>query len=158
MVINSKTLFEQSFMDNFNDLELLLFDDSNLVWLHWLDRMWVNLLIGWELIFLFVCVILVVFVIMKFRNVLVIYVGKVVNTVVRGKEQGGWCSKEVRGGYGVGLWKAIRRERDVVSSRLFFCGGEWTKGELLERWMVWGFTSMCLFSHFICFSCLYLFH
>ena len=27
-----------------------------------------------------------------------------------GEEQGGWCSKEGRGGYGVGLWKAIRRE------------------------------------------------
>ena len=27
-----------------------------------------------------------------------------------GEEQGGWCSKEVRGGYGVELWKAIRRE------------------------------------------------
>ena len=80
--------------------------------------------------------------------------------MIRGKfrgGQGGWCSKEVRGGYGVGLWKAIRRERDVVSSRLFFCGGKWTKGELLERWMVWGFTSMCFFPHFICCSCLYLF-
>ena len=27
-----------------------------------------------------------------------------------GKEQGDWCSKEVRGGHGMGLWKAIRRE------------------------------------------------
>ena len=27
-----------------------------------------------------------------------------------GKEQRGWCSKEVRDGYGVGLWKAIGRK------------------------------------------------
>ena len=27
-----------------------------------------------------------------------------------GEEQRGWCSKEVRDGYGVGLWKAIRRK------------------------------------------------
>ena len=35
------------------------------------------------------------------------------NQVIRGKygkEQGDWCSKEVRGGHGMGLWKAIRRE------------------------------------------------
>ncbi|RVW84965.1 hypothetical protein CK203_039502 [Vitis vinifera] len=39
------------------------------------------------------------------------------------EEQGGWCSKEVRGGYGVGLWKAIRREWDVVSCKLSFVVG-----------------------------------
>ena len=37
-----------------------------------------------------------------------------------GEEQRGWCSKEVRDGYGVGLWKVIRREWYVVSSRLSF--------------------------------------
>ena len=31
--------------------------------------------------------------------------------------------KEVRGGYGVGLWKAIRREWHVVSGRLSFVLG-----------------------------------
>ena len=45
------------------------------------------------------------------------------NQVIRGKygeEQGGWCSKEVRDGYGLGLWIAIRRKWHVVSSRLSF--------------------------------------
>ncbi|RVW37600.1 hypothetical protein CK203_073990 [Vitis vinifera] len=45
------------------------------------------------------------------------------NQVIRGKcgeEQGGWCSKELRDGYGVGLWKATRREWHVVSSKLSF--------------------------------------
>ncbi|RVW35233.1 hypothetical protein CK203_085832 [Vitis vinifera] len=37
-----------------------------------------------------------------------------------GEEQGGWCSKEVRGGFSVGLWKAIRREWIVVSGMLSF--------------------------------------
>ena len=27
-----------------------------------------------------------------------------------GVEEGGWCTQEVRGGYGVGLWKEIRKE------------------------------------------------
>ncbi|RVW41612.1 Protein ABC transporter 1, mitochondrial [Vitis vinifera] len=48
------------------------------------------------------------------------------NQVIRGKygeEQGGWCSKEMRGGYDVGLWKAITREWHVVSSRLSFMVG-----------------------------------
>ena len=40
-----------------------------------------------------------------------------------GKEQRGWCSKEVKGGYGVGLWKAFRKEWFVVSNRLFFVVG-----------------------------------
>ena len=35
-----------------------------------------------------------------------------------GEEQGGWCSKEVRDGYGVGLWEAIRKEWHVVNSKL----------------------------------------
>ena len=44
------------------------------------------------------------------------------NQVIKGKygeEQKGWCSKEVKGGYGVGLWKAFRKEWFVVSNRLF---------------------------------------
>ena len=40
-----------------------------------------------------------------------------------GEEQGGWCSKEMSGGYDVGLWKAITREWHVVSSRLSFMVG-----------------------------------
>ena len=54
--------------------------------------------------------------------------------MIRGKfreEQGGWCSKEVRGGYGVGLWKAIRREWHVVSSRLSFVVGN---GQMVKFW------------------------
>ena len=32
---------------------------------------------------------------------------------------GGWCSKEVRGPYGVGLWKNIRREWESFSSKIY---------------------------------------
>ena len=46
-------------------------------------------------------------------------------------EQGGWCSKEVRGGYGVGLWKTIRREWIVVISRLSFVVGN---GQRVKFW------------------------
>ena len=52
-----------------------------------------------------------------------------------GEEQGGWCSKEVRDGYGVGLWKTIRREWIVVSSRLSFVVGNGQKVKFWkDRW------------------------
>ena len=41
------------------------------------------------------------------------------------------CSKEVRGGYGVRLWKEIRREWHVVSSRLSFVVGN---GQRVKFW------------------------
>ncbi|RVX00093.1 hypothetical protein CK203_024886 [Vitis vinifera] len=37
-----------------------------------------------------------------------------------GEERGGWCSREVRDGYSVGLSKAIRKEWHIVDSRLAF--------------------------------------
>ncbi|RVW24939.1 hypothetical protein CK203_079533 [Vitis vinifera] len=40
-----------------------------------------------------------------------------------GDLEGGWCSKEARGGYGVGLWKTIRKLRDLVSCKLSFSVG-----------------------------------
>ena len=52
------------------------------------------------------------------------------NQVIQGKyerDRGGWCSQEVREGYGVGLWKAIGKFRHLVSSI-----GKWAKGEFLE--------------------------
>ena len=48
-----------------------------------------------------------------------------------GEEQGGWCSKEVRGGYGLGLWKTFRKEWTVVSSRLYFVLGN---GQRVKFW------------------------
>ena len=35
----------------------------------------------------------------------------------------GWCFKEARGGYGVGLWKTIRKLWDLVSCKLSFSVG-----------------------------------
>ena len=43
-----------------------------------------------------------------------------------GEEQGGWCSKEVRDGYGVQLWKAI--------SRLSFVVGNGQRVKFWDRW------------------------
>ena len=51
--------------------------------------------------------------------------------------EGGWCSKEVRGSYGVGLWKAIRLLWELVFQNSL-CSGQWEKGQVLERQMVWG--------------------
>ncbi|RVW25030.1 putative ribonuclease H protein [Vitis vinifera] len=45
------------------------------------------------------------------------------NQVIRGKygeDRGGWLSREVREGHGVGLWKAIRNLGHLVSSRISF--------------------------------------
>ena len=45
--------------------------------------------------------------------------------------------KEVRGSYGVGLWKAIRLLWELVFQNSL-CSGQWEKGQVLERQMVWG--------------------
>ena len=37
-----------------------------------------------------------------------------------GEEAGGWRSCDVRGSFGVGLWKAIRRVWDVMGNNMWF--------------------------------------
>ena len=52
--------------------------------------------------------------------------GALWNQVIRGKygeERGGWYSWDVREGYGVGLWKTIRKLGHIVSSRISFVVG-----------------------------------
>jgi hypothetical protein len=44
---------------------------------------------------------------------------------------GGWCSKEVEGPFGVGVWKHIRRGWGVFSSYLSFDVGD---GSLISFW------------------------
>ena len=48
-----------------------------------------------------------------------------------GELEGGWCSKEVRDNYGVGLWKAIRLLWELVSSRILFVVGN---GRRVKFW------------------------
>ena len=46
--------------------------------------------------------------------------------VISGKngiEEGGWCSKVVRESYGVGLWKAIRKDWELLANRVTFLVG-----------------------------------
>ena len=43
----------------------------------------------------------------------------------------GWCSKEVKGSYGVGLWKAIRNLWELVSCRISFMVGN---GRRVKFW------------------------
>ena len=48
------------------------------------------------------------------------------NQVVRGKygeEKKGWCTKEVKGGYGIGVWKAIGKEWNLAASKKSFVVG-----------------------------------
>ena len=49
--------------------------------------------------------------------------------MIRGKyreERREWCSREVREVYGVGLWKGIRINWDIVSTRIsFLVGNGW---------------------------------
>lgn len=35
-------------------------------------------------------------------------------------EERGWCTKEVKEGYGVGIWKTIRRGWEVLKDRIGF--------------------------------------
>ena len=37
-----------------------------------------------------------------------------------GVEEGGWCSLEARKGYGMGLWKAIRKGWDAFKSKISY--------------------------------------
>ena len=40
-----------------------------------------------------------------------------------GEERGGWSSREVREAHGLGLWKGIRMDWELVSNRLVFIVG-----------------------------------
>ena len=56
------------------------------------------------------------------------------NQVIRGKyreDRGGWLTREVREGHGVGLWKAIRNLGHHVSSRFSFMVGN---GQRVSFW------------------------
>ena len=44
-----------------------------------------------------------------------------------GEEEGGWRSHVVRGSFGVGLWKAIRRGWDVIGDNLVYSVGNGTR-------------------------------
>jgi hypothetical protein len=48
--------------------------------------------------------------------------------------KGGWCSKEVLGTFGVGVWKHIRREWDKFSNFIFF---EVEDGSHVSFWHDW---------------------
>ena len=48
------------------------------------------------------------------------------NQVIRGKygkDKGDWCSREVRQAHGMGLWKGIRMDWELVSDRMVFIAG-----------------------------------
>ena len=44
-----------------------------------------------------------------------------------GVEEGDWCSREVKGAYGVGVWKAIRKDWENIHSRSCFVVGNGRK-------------------------------
>ena len=60
--------------------------------------------------------------------------GTLWNEVIRGKygeREGGWCTLDTRGGYGLGLWKAISTCWPCVSSNLSF---EIGNGQRIKFW------------------------
>ena len=44
-----------------------------------------------------------------------------------GVAEGGWCSREARRAYGVGVWKAIRKDWESIRSRSHFVVGNGRK-------------------------------
>ncbi|RVW99857.1 hypothetical protein CK203_029191 [Vitis vinifera] len=61
--------------------------------------------------------------------------GRLPSTYLSGKykeEEGGWWSCEVRDGYGVELWKSIRKERNTFLGHLSFMVGN---GRRVKFWM-----------------------
>ncbi|KAL6320158.1 hypothetical protein AAG906_004667 [Vitis piasezkii] len=60
------------------------------------------------------------------------------NQVIRGKygeDRGGWRTREVREAHGVGLWKAIRMDWDLVGERISFSVGN---GRRVSFWRIDG--------------------
>ena len=52
-----------------------------------------------------------------------------------GEDRGGWCSREVREAHGVGLWKGIRMNWELVGARiLFLVGNGWRVRFWRDRW------------------------
>ena len=52
-----------------------------------------------------------------------------------GEEEGGWSSCIPREGYGVGMWKDLRKFGHLVSNKMFFCGSGWAEDQVLgDRW------------------------
>ncbi|RVW96549.1 hypothetical protein CK203_020432 [Vitis vinifera] len=52
-----------------------------------------------------------------------------------GVEEGGWCSREVKGAYGVGVWKAIRKDWENIGSRSCFVVGNGRKDQwVFDAW------------------------
>ena len=54
--------------------------------------------------------------------------------VINGKygvEEGGWCSKVVRESYGIRLWKAIRKEWELLHNKVDFLVGS---GQRVKFW------------------------
>ena len=43
----------------------------------------------------------------------------------------------MREGYGVRVWKAIRRWWPLVNDKVSFLGGKWVESEVLEGHLVW---------------------
>ena len=48
------------------------------------------------------------------------------------QEKGGWCSKRVREGYEMGMWKGIRSRQEDFKSRMIFRVGNEKK---VKFWM-----------------------
>jgi hypothetical protein len=52
-----------------------------------------------------------------------------------GSLRGGWCSKEVRGSYGLSLWKTIRKEWESFSNQLYMQVGDGVRTRFWhDRW------------------------
>ena len=58
--------------------------------------------------------------------------------MIRGKyeeNRGGWCSREVREAHGVGLWKGIRMDWELVGARISFSVGNKRRARFWrDRW------------------------
>ena len=67
-----------------------------------------------------------------------------------GKEGAGWHSCEVRGGYGVDVWNAIRKGWDLFFTRTSF---EVSNGKRIKFWMDKRSPYLTPFPLYICWLC-----
>ena len=69
-----------------------------------------------------------------------------------GLEDGGWFSMELRGSFGVGLWKDIRKEAQQLKQKCKIMLGDGSCIRFWEdRWC--GEILLCLFPNSLCYSC-----